>query len=135
MTSHNWNSIQGILDSASGFKTVSASITAEGIYGIFTSGLADVRQYPVTSARNSLVVFYDPNIKSIVVNFDAASEERVSLEIYNILGESVKFIPQQSFAPGPHVVSMPSQELPSGIYFCALRLENGINTAKFVIAR
>ena len=125
----------GIVDSSIMQKAVSVAIHSDGIYGVFaTSVVAGVESNTLTNS-DGIVAFYNANTKTIRVNFEAASDERASLEIYNILGVSVKSLPERSFVPGPQQLSVPAQELPSGIYFCTLKSQTGIKTAKIVIAR
>jgi hypothetical protein len=129
-----WAQLGGSVDSTPGFQSVSVAIQSDGVYGVFATSVVSGVTSNISTNNNGLVAFYDAKTKTIRVNFEAASDERASLGIYNILGESVKSLPEQSFASGLQQLSVPAQELPSGVYFCMLKSQAGIKTAKIVIA-
>jgi len=63
-------------------------------------------------------------------------ESRVSLKVYNVLGQEVSTVIQdQSFSPGRHVVSFDGENLASGIYFYRVEANRNNLVGKMVLMK
>ncbi len=72
---------------------------------------------------------------SIPANVGVETHGRVSLRIYNILGEEIATLVNQRQAPGIYSVHFNASNLPSGIYFYTLRVGNFVATKKMVLLK
>ncbi len=60
---------------------------------------------------------------------------RVSLRVYNILGEEVATLVNKQQAPGNYTVQFDASNLPSGVYFYTLRVGNFVATKKMILLK
>jgi hypothetical protein len=71
-----------------------------------------------------------------LIRFTLAKKIKVSLEIYNVLGQRVMSVYQgQELNAGEHKVQIQKNDLSSGIYFYRLQADNFIDTKKMIILR
>ncbi|HWQ80820.1 MAG TPA: T9SS type A sorting domain-containing protein [Ignavibacteria bacterium] len=78
---------------------------------------------------------YNPVTK---INFSVPKSERVSLKVYDILGNEVAdLIPYKVAAPGSYSVEFDanSYKLSSGIYYYTLRAGNFVSTKKMILVK
>ncbi|HSW56609.1 MAG TPA: T9SS type A sorting domain-containing protein [Ignavibacteriaceae bacterium] len=62
----------------------------------------------------------NPFNSSTIIKYRIPKEERVKLNLYNILGEKILTLFEGEQEAGEHQISLSSDELPSGIYFYSL---------------
>ena len=74
---------------------------------------------------------FNPSTK---IDFSLAADSRVSLEIFNILGQHVALLANENLKAGAHSVEFDASNLNSGIYFYTLKTENS-NGKNFVSTR
>jgi acyl-homoserine lactone acylase PvdQ len=72
---------------------------------------------------------------STVIPFTLEKEARVSMVVYNILGERVVTLADTRIAPGPHAVNWDSGNLPSGLYFYRISAGSFTKTKRMMIIR
>jgi hypothetical protein len=79
----------------------------------------------------------NPFNPSTVIVFDLPTTSAVSLTVYNVLGEQVKTLAQQTpFAAGRHRMALEPAGLASGIYFYRLETSSGFcQTLKMLLLR
>ena len=70
------------------------------------------------------------NIQFSVPNFSP-----VSISIYNVRGEFIKYLVNDVYEPGNYTMHLDAGDYSSGIYFYRLRTENSILTRKFIIIK
>ncbi|MDD3536623.1 MAG: T9SS type A sorting domain-containing protein, partial [Candidatus Cloacimonetes bacterium] len=71
----------------------------------------------------------NPFNPSTNITFDLPSAGKASLKVYNIKGQMVKLLADESFAKGSHTLSLELPAKPSGIYILALE-SNGKRITK-----
>lgn len=77
----------------------------------------------------SLKSYPNPFNPSTNITFDLPSAGKASLKVYNIKGQMVKLLADESFAKGSHTLSLELPAKPSGIYILALE-SNGKRITK-----
>ena len=82
----------------------------------------------------------NPFNPSTQISFDIPKAEFVTLRVYNLLGQDVKTMINQSMAPGRYTVEwngndMLNNDVASGVYFYELRGESFISRKKMLLIR
>ncbi|MFZ0454252.1 MAG: T9SS type A sorting domain-containing protein, partial [Ignavibacteriaceae bacterium] len=73
---------------------------------------------------------FNPNTK---INFTLAEAGKVSLEVYNILGEKVSTLLNEEISAGQHEVNFNASNLASGVYIYRLNVNNKFTDTKKMI--
>lgn len=78
----------------------------------------------------------NPFNSGTLIKFNLPKRIKVSLEIYNVLGQLVMLVCQdKELNAGEHKVQIQKNDLSSGIYFYRLQADNFIDTKKMIILR
>ncbi len=83
------------------------------------------------SSTNSLPGSYkllqnypNPFNPSTTIRFDLPEQGKVNLSVYNILGEKVEELVNETYDAGNYSIDFTSKELSSGTYFCKFEVDN-----------
>jgi len=69
------------------------------------------------------------------ITFSIPKDERVSLKIYNPLGEEIEEIVNKEFSSGKHTMNYNASNLPSGIYYYRINAGSFTKTKKLVLIK
>jgi len=69
------------------------------------------------------------------IGFTLNKTGKASLEIYNIAGQKVATLINKIISPGNHSVTWDAVNMPSGIYFYTLKLDNQTSTKRMLLIR
>jgi hypothetical protein len=96
------------------------------------AGLTDVRMVDeiVPDAFTLGQNYPNPFNPSTRIPFSVAREERIALEVYNILGQRVAVLAQGMFQPGAYQVEFDARGLASGVYVYRLIGASGVALAR-----
>ncbi len=76
---------------------------------------------------------FNPSTK---ITFNLPNENNVNLTIYNLLGQEIKILVNDRIDAGTHSLDFVGEGLPSGMYFCKLKVENKyLETIKMILLR
>lgn len=96
----------------------------------------DIDDTPVIPLVNDLKQNYpNPFNPATTINFSIAESGRVSLKVYNILGNEVAVLIQQNLTAGNHSVVFDGSNFASGIYFYTLKAGNFTQTKKLMLIK
>ena len=79
-----------------------------------------------------LDVFPNPFTTSTTIAYELQQPATVQISIYNHLGERVALVAEKYQPKGKHQLTRSFENLPAGVYYCVLKTEKGIQTAKMV---
>jgi hypothetical protein len=79
--------------------------------------------------------FPNPFNPSTTIRVDVPADARVSVGVYNILGERVADLAEGLLRSGVHTFMFDASRLPSGVYICALRRGNSTSVIKMLLVR
>ncbi len=79
--------------------------------------------------------FPNPYNPATTIRFSVPEEVRVTLEVYNILGERIKELKNEVMNPGYYDVVFDGRSLVSGIYFYRIEAGGFVQTRKMVLLR
>ncbi len=105
-----------------GVRTTGVDETASG-YGKRPGSYGLLQNYP------------NPFNNSTVISFELPEEGRMTLKIYNMLGQEVKTLFDGIRNAGKHNEAYSFNDLPSGIYFYQICIGEHILTRKFILMR
>jgi len=82
-------------------------------------------------------VSLSPNPFSTVTNiqYELKRAGKVRLEIFDLLGNKIRTLNQAYQLAGSYQADFDAQQLPSGVYFCRLQVDNAIQTKKLLLIR
>ena len=69
-----------------------------------------------------------------IIPFSLVTESRVTIDIFNVLGEKVLTLVDRTFDPGVHSASLASERIPTGVFLYRITAENAAGN-RFVAAR
>jgi hypothetical protein len=77
----------------------------------------------------------NPFNPSTIITYSIPKESIVNLKIYNILGQEVKTLVNDSRMPGKYTVNFNASNLSSGVYFYSLRAGNYYLVKKMMLLK
>jgi len=133
-------------DSAGNFYSSPPSITGKQWH--FNYGIPGLEQTPHESNNYVLNQNYPNPFHSIpsqpagllpgsvtVIPFELIKEERVTINVYNLLGQEIATLANGLYAKGPHSVVWNASDYPSGVYFYRLSTPSFTATKKMIYTR
>ncbi len=105
---------------------------AEGHYGVITSvnePLATIKNYKLEQN------YPNPFNPTTTISFALPGRERVTLDVYNLLGQKVVSLLNREMEGGSHNIKFDASNLPSGIYFYSLRAGTFVSTKKMMLLK
>ncbi len=105
---------------------------AEGHYGVITEVEEPVsRSMDYKLSQN----FPNPFNPSTTISFSIPERQRITLDIYNLLGEKVASVLNKEMDQGSYDIHFDASSLSSGIYFYTLRAGNFTSTKKMMLLK
>ncbi len=84
---------------------------------------------------NALQIYPNPFNPAVTISFNLPSATRVSLKIYNILGQEVETLVNNQVLEGDQKYEWDGSRFGSGVYFYRLNTENVKRTGKMILAK
>jgi hypothetical protein len=107
--------------SASRFRLVVSTNNAVSGYLPITPQLAQNYPNPFNPTTN--------------ITFSIPAQTRVTILVFNILGQKVATVTDQEYSAGSHVVVWNATNVTSGVYFCRMNAADKTQTKKMVVLR
>jgi len=96
----------------------------------------DVNNNPVVPKETKLGQNYpNPFNPTTTIPFTLKSADKVSVVVYNILGQRVTTVINQQMPAGQHAVQLDASHLASGMYFYRMETSTYVSMKKFVLIR
>ena len=76
----------------------------------------------------------NPFNPSTQINFSLAADSKVTLKVFNILGQEVQTLLNSNITAGPHSIKFNASNLPSGVYIYRIEA-NGVNGSSFTAVK
>lgn len=86
-----------------------------------------------TVTEESMEIYPNPFKNSTKISFNLADSKKVSLDVFNIIGEIVYSVNQRYYEPGNHTIQLEGGNLSNGIYLVKLSLGDRILTEKLTV--
>jgi len=96
-----------------------------------SGGIEDDSETPEISFLNYPNPFEDKTI----IEFNLPKSSNVTIDILNILGQTVDTVTEARYGRGKHTVEWTPEDIPSGIYFCRMQTNSFRGTKKLLIIR
>jgi hypothetical protein len=77
----------------------------------------------------------NPFNSNTTINYSLSKISYVSLKVYNLLGQEVATLVDEEKCAGPHSIKWSPQDLPSGVYFCIIKVNNHSDAKKMLIVK
>ena len=117
-------------------KTISAALTEDGIYGVFSGELA-VSVEPSESVTHFELHQNYPNPFNpvTVIGYQLPISGDVSLKVYDLLGREVTTLVDSQQSAGIHQVKFDASNLASGVYIYRIQAENYVETRQMTLIK
>ncbi|MEP7234371.1 MAG: T9SS type A sorting domain-containing protein [Ignavibacteriota bacterium] len=96
---------------------------------------SSVTSLSASSDRIRISTFPNPTSNSTNLSFDIFESSRVSIGIYNIMGEKIQDFHESAYEPGHHVLPIELSGFTAGTYFIRLNALGAVKTSCFEIMR
>jgi hypothetical protein len=110
-------------------KSVNVKINVKPISGVENTGDALPKEFSL--AQN----YPNPFNPSTVIRFSIPSNTHVMMKIYNMQGQEVGLLVNESLPVGTYTAHWNASNLPSGVYYCRLTAGTFIDTKKMLLVR
>ena len=80
-------------------------------------------------------LYPNPTSDDANIQFSLDKEQNVSIEVYNMLGQSMYSLNEGMMSSGQHTITIPGKGLTSGVYFVKFTTDNASTTQKLVIQK
>ena len=77
----------------------------------------------------------NPFNPSTTISFSIRSRSDVQMTIYNLLGQEITTLVNQSLTPGSYTVAWKADNIPSGVYFCRIQAGAFEQTQKLILSK
>jgi hypothetical protein len=102
----------------------------------FTYGVSDVKENTSKPAKFELSQNYpNPFNPSTIITFEIPYSSKVVLKVYNMLGEEISTLVNETKAAGKHTVVFNSKNLPTGIYYYKAFFGNSCISKKMMLVK
>lgn len=115
---------------------------APGEYKLFTTKQFDIvpvsSEFEDTSTPSKFAIYQNypnPFNPSTNINYDVASSGFVTLEVYNLLGQKVATLVNESKTAGSYTVRFDASNLSSGVYIARFTAGNTVQTQKMMLMK
>ncbi len=117
------------------FTLVAQQVSKYGKLGEVITSIT--QEYPVILPSETMLFQNYPNPfnSSAIIQFQLAQESKISIDLYNVLGEKIKTIVEGFYSRGKHSINFSSENRPSGIYLYKLKTETESLTKKLIIIK
>lgn len=126
---------EAISDSAAGSNTRSEALTAVLNWFSGVSATPE-REYPVTASAFELIGNYpNPFNPSTVIEFTLPAKAVTKLSIYNLMGQEIAVLVNETVEKGRHMVRFNAEGFASGTYFSVLKSGGNLQTKKMILLK
>ncbi len=99
-----------------------------------TSGMDDLKNSNVKNYE-LFQNYPNPFNHSTTINFKLHKKDKVKIEVFNMLGQSIKTLLNRQFPAGSHAIKFVAKDLPSGVYLYRINIRNFQETKKMLFLR
>ena len=104
-------------------------------FGTITTSVP-IEHDPTIPSSFSLAQNYpNPFNPSTVIEYNLPKEARVALRVYNILGQEVRTLVNDTQSPGRYKVRFDASAIASGVYFYSLRADEFVKVQKMILLK
>lgn len=82
--------------------------------------------------ENELLIYPNPSKSKIIIEFEVSKQERNSITITNIIGQTIKTIANDQFSIGKNIMEIDVSDLSTGLYFIQLYGDKKLLCRKFI---
>jgi hypothetical protein len=109
-------------------------INADGFGTIELIGGAGIEDN-LEDSEISFLNYPNPFEDKTVIEFELAKSSKVTIDVLNVLGQTVDTVIEARFGAGRHTVEWTPEGVPAGIYFCRMQTNSFRDTKKLLIIK
>jgi hypothetical protein len=134
---------------SSGLPSYNASVIAATNRNVYVSGLDGLWRRPISEVVSVIQTTFDlgstsppldqnyPNPFNGIthVRFQVPTKQRVTLEVYDVVGRKIQTVVDATLERGTHEISLDATSLSSGVYVLRLLIENSITSKVMLLLK
>ena len=109
-------------------------INADGFGTIELIGESGIKD-DLEDSGISFLSYPNPFQDKTILEFELAKSSKVTIDVLNVLGQTVDTVIEAIFPGGRHTVEWTPEGIPSGIYFCRMQTNSFRDTKKLLIIK
>lgn len=117
------------------FTIVAQQVNIYGTLGQIISSLDEKKEEILPQEIKLFQNYPNPFNSFTIIQFQLSIESKISIDLYNVLGEKVQTITDGFYSSGLHYINLLSVNQPSGIYLYKLQTESESLTKKLIIIK
>ena len=117
------------------FSIRSFKVSKNGVLGEVITSLIDKIELIFPEQIILHQNFPNPFNSSTTIQFQLLKENKINIDLYNVLGEKIQTIIDGFYSNGMYSINFSSYEIPSGIYFYQLQAADFIQTKKMILLK
>jgi hypothetical protein len=112
---------------------ITSGFLADTLFRWMVVGVPDQEGLPTSYSLGQN--YPNPFNPSTTIHFELPVKSNVSLKVYNILGQEIMTVLNETKVPGSYDVRVDGSNLSSGVYFYRLQTNNYASTKKFLLIK
>lgn len=117
------------------FTIVAQQVSKFGQLGEIITEIKDEAKNNIPTETTLYQNFPNPFNSSTIIKYQIPKDERVIINLYNILGEKIKTLIDEYKNAGTYSLGFNSNDLPSGVYIYTMQTNNNVLTKKLTIIK
>jgi len=120
----------------SNFKGELYFVAYDGTHGYEIFKLEGTWGEPELSAELPKVSVYpNPFDQNTMINWYLPDASKVEIRVFSMMGKEIAMLENGYRSRGNHQIAFNGSELPTGVYFCQIKVNDSIGTSKMMIMR
>jgi len=142
-SSMSWVSLGGVIDTL--VSQVQTMVPGSGVYALFTDDIVtgiddDNSSYTMPYHFRLLQNYPNPFNPATTIEYSVPSRSRVTIEVYNIVGQKVRTLIDETKSVGEYQVSWDGrsrtgQQVSTGVYFYRFQADDHVETKKMLLLK
>jgi len=80
----------------------------------------------------NFLIIPNPVTSDVKISFNLQSKAQVSIQVFDIVGQKLEYLVNETITPGHHSINGDLSYLPNGIYFCLLQIGEEVMIKKII---
>ncbi|HTA84500.1 MAG TPA: M43 family zinc metalloprotease [Bacteroidia bacterium] len=110
-----------------------SGVSSNNIYidNVNISGVLGINE--ISGESYNAIIYPNPTKGDATLSYTLLKKQHIIIQVSNVLGQQITEGLDEDQAPGKHIVNIPSQSLPGGVYFVKITADNNLVAVRKLI--